>query len=104
MPNDQGRDYGQERDRNPREISKLLKKVDPMKCTDIPLMDYNGQFTDSVRPGAAQGWRSWRKPPTQVATLVVVKVSVVAETLAHRSIAGLGTSEVGIRMWRAITT
>ncbi len=40
----------------------------------------------------------------QVATLVVVKGTVVAETLAHRSIAGLGMSEVGIRMWRAITT
>ncbi len=41
---------------------------------------------------------------TQVATLTVVKVTMVAETLAHRSIVGLGTSEVGIKMWRAITT
>ncbi len=40
----------------------------------------------------------------QVATLAVVNVTVVAETLAHRSSASLGTSEVGIRMWRAITT
>ncbi len=44
------------------------------------------------------------KEATQVATLVVVKVTMVAETLAHRSIVGLGTSEVEIRMWRATTT
>ncbi len=30
--------------------------------------------------------------------------NLLTGTLTHRSIAGLGTSEVGIRMWRAITT